>query len=121
MGLPRRWRLGETARIRQILARGRRSGGEIGSLHVLPGTGTDTRACLVFSRRVGNAVVRNRGRRRVQAALLSLEPRLEGAWDLVFRGRARCCEVEFQLLRAGLEQLLAEAKVPLSSGAPARE
>ncbi|MBI5831636.1 MAG: ribonuclease P protein component [Armatimonadetes bacterium] len=121
MGLPRRWRLGETNRIRQILARGRRSGGAIGSLHVLPGAGTETRACLVFSRRVGNAVVRNRGRRRVQAALLGLEPRLQGGWDLVFRGRAACGEIDFMALRAALERLLVEARVPLASPPPGRE
>lgn len=136
MGLPRHWRLGETSRIRQILARGRRSGGEIGSLHVLARAalvegcgsvtesadlGTKTRACLVFSRRVGGAVVRNRCRRRVQAALLQLEPRLPGGWDLVFRGRARCAQVPFGDLLSALERLLREARVPLADPLAERE
>lgn len=116
MGLPRRWRLGSTERIREVLARGRRAAGVLGVLQTLPGPGPHWRAALVFSRRVGGSVVRHRARRRVQAALAGLEPRLPGAYDLVLRGDRACATLPYPQLCAELERLLVRCVGPLAAG-----
>jgi ribonuclease P protein component len=74
VGLPPELRLRRSADITAVVRRGRRA--RVGPLllHVAPATAGDgpLRLATVTPRAVGNAVVRNRARRRVQAAALDL-------------------------------------------------
>lgn len=109
MGLPSRLRLRDRHRIREVLARGRRLHGPVGSLSLLAGETDSSRLCCAFSRRTGGAVQRNRGRRRVQEAFRGLLPRVSRPWDCVFRARPPAVETELGELTAALAQLLAAA------------
>jgi ribonuclease P protein component len=73
--------------------------------HPLPRVG------FTVSRKVGNAVVRNRARRRLRelARLLLPELGVPGA-DHVFIARSREPEAPFDQLRAEVQQALAKAK-----------
>lgn len=107
MALPRERRLRCARRIVAALRRGRQASESIGRLHALArGDEGPTQLACVFPRRLGGAVRRNRGRRRVHAAFGALAPRLKVGWDLVFRAAAGLDRREFAELRAELERLL---------------
>jgi ribonuclease P protein component len=109
MGLPRRLRLREAGRIREVMAHGRRVATPFGVVHVLPGETAHSRLCTAFARRVGNAVARNRGRRRVQELFRGWEPRWRGAWDVVFRARRDIVAADGHALAGALEELMMRA------------
>ena len=87
MGLPGRMRLRSPRRIREVIERGSRADGRLGVVYALPSREPGSRLAQVFSRRLGNAPDRNRGRRRIQEAFRELEATLDRSWDVVFRGR----------------------------------
>lgn len=75
-------------------------------------TGQPTRIGFTVTRKVGNAVVRNRARRRLRAvadAVLRRQPPI--GWDLVLIGRAGTLDREFALLCADLRRALARTGV----------
>ena len=68
-----------------------------------------TRFGFIVSKRVGNAVVRNRTRRRLkEAARLSI---VECGWDLVFIARKDASSADFQGLSRSMKKLLTRASV----------
>lgn len=61
-----------------------------------------TRIGITSSKKIGNAVERNRARRVIRAAFSQLEPRLKGNFDIVFVARTRTTRVKMQKV---LEQM----------------
>lgn len=62
-----------------------------------------TRIGITSSKKIGNAVKRNRARRVIRAAFSQLEPRLSGSWDIVFVARSKTAEVKMQEVMAQME------------------
>ena len=64
---------------------------------------------ITASKKVGNAVARNRCRRIIREALRTLDEPIRGNWDLVFVARARTREMKStqiqQTMRAQLRRL----------------
>ncbi len=82
-------------------------------LHVAPNGLEHARVGITVGKRVGTAVVRNRVRRRISAAVRSLYPTLQGGHDLVFVARPASAQatwvdllqaVEAATRRAGLRR-----------------
>lgn len=73
-------------------------------------TGCDgIRVGFTTSRAVGNAVVRNRVKRRLRAAVQTLS--LDGGWDIVFNARRITSGADYQQLRKSVERLMKRAGV----------
>ena len=71
-----------------------------------------TRCGFVVGKRVGNAVDRNRARRRVREAVRIVFDHLVVGWDLVFIVRSNAATtVEFTQIQSEIEQLLRRAGV----------
>ena len=70
---------------RQIMRRGRRSGGSLLVTHALRGEGGPVRFGFVVGRSVGNAVVRNRVKRRLRAIASGLLPSVAMGTAVVVR------------------------------------
>jgi len=67
------------------------------------------RAGFSVSKKLGNAVVRNRVRRRFRAALRPLLPHLKPGHLVIFVARHRCVTATYQQLEADMKSLLRKA------------
>lgn len=83
--------------------------GELLSLRVLPNGQPHSRFGFAVSRRVGKAVVRNRVKRRLRAAVAELHP--PGGFDVIVTARAPAAGATYHELKAALAQLLRRAGV----------
>jgi ribonuclease P protein component len=93
-----------------------REGRKVGRSHVvvqaLPRTDALTRLGFTATKKIGNAVVRNRAKRRLRAmARLALEQAPAPGWDLVLIARADTGTCPFSALQAEVEAALAKAGV----------
>lgn len=66
---------------------------------------------ITTSKKIGNAVSRNRARRIIRAAYSLLEEKIEGNYDFVFVARSRTCCVKMQSVAAAMEKQLKKAGV----------
>lgn len=70
-----------------------------------------SRCGVTVSRRIGNAVVRNRARRRISEALRLLWGQVPPGWDLVWIARPPVVGADFVELQAVCARLLRRAKI----------
>lgn len=104
--LPGRHRIRERADFLAV-AKGRRSAGSLLVVHCLStGASRPPRVGFAVSRAVGNAVVRNRTKRRLRAATNSLIPRFPAGCDLLIRALPGAGSSSSAQLAAELERLL---------------
>ena len=115
MALPRLKRRREFLRAAKSGKRAARPGVVVQSL---PGTDGPLRVGFTATKKLGNAVVRNRTKRRLRAAarLLLAEAPPPG-WDLVLIGREDTARRDFATLLGDLRGALRQAGVPLPGGA----
>ncbi len=116
MGLPQANRLKHRRDFKEIYQHGSRYARRHLVLITLPAisatTATSTKIGIVVSQKVSKkAVVRNRIKRRIRAALQSLIPDIAKGWRLVVIVRPRALECEYEHFLRELEQLLRQAEV----------
>jgi ribonuclease P protein component len=90
------------------LRSGRRAASEYLALFVSDNDLGRPRVGLAVSRKLGNAVVRNRIKRRLRELIRPLVMRAEGGRDVVVVARARAIDAEFARLRQEIEMLWAK-------------
>jgi ribonuclease P protein component len=93
-------RLKRTADFQSVFRGGTRLRGRLMVVYVLPRIGA-LRCGFVGGRGGGNAVARNRARRLMKEAWRALDPRPDGAYDVVFVARP-------EIRRAGMRDVMAE-------------
>jgi len=59
-------------------------------------------------KRIGNAVVRNRTRRRIREAIRHLEPRTRPGWDFLVVARPASAEASYQQLAESLRRTIGQ-------------
>ena len=78
-------------------------------MKALPSGLTLSRYGFSVSRRVGNAVVRNRVKRRLREILRSAP--LEPGWDIIFIARPKAAGASFASLEKSVQGLLSQARL----------
>lgn len=76
---------------------------------VAPGEQNHPRIGLITSKSLGNAVTRNRARRRLRAAVDTLANTLTGSWDAVLIARRPILNAKFLDIPAALRNLISKA------------
>ena len=109
--MERRCRLRGRARFTAIREQGRRWVHPLVILGTLPSNLDTTRCGFIVSGKLGEAVVRNRVRRRLREAVRLCYRHITPGWDLVWIARPPILEAGFQEIAAAVEGLLRQAKV----------
>lgn len=109
--MQRAYRLRRPAEFQRVRAGKRSWGHPLLVLYLAPNDGQPTRVGISVGKRVGNAVVRNRVKRRVREAVRLRHAELAPGHDLVFIARAPAAAADWSTLRAATEDLLRRARV----------
>ena len=70
-----------------------------------------TRFGVTASKAVGSAVLRNRAKRRIRAAIRSVLPRVGAGWDILIIARAPLIDAEWLRICEVLQGLLKKSKI----------
>ncbi len=74
------------------------------------------RVGVAAGRAVGNAVVRNRAKRRLRACVDGLLPRLQPGWDVALVARKPIVTANFQSVQAAVEGVFVRAGLLVEEG-----
>lgn len=120
-GLGRRQRLRASALFTEAYRQGERFVGRHMVLWLRRGPGASLRLGVVSSRKVGNAVARNRARRRLREVYRRARAGLTGNVDIVIVARRGSVTAPFDQLREDWERLARRAKIrPSTKGKSAQ-
>lgn len=66
---------------------------------------------ITTSKKIGNAVKRNRARRVIKESFRHILPEIEGNWDIVFVARTRTSLVKCDVVQKDMQKILKQAGV----------
>jgi ribonuclease P protein component len=107
----RRYRLQGSADIRQLRQEGRHWRHPLAILFALPNEQEISRFAFSASRRVGNAVARNRAKRLLREAVRLHLDEMQPGWNCLLIARATTAVASFSDVEAAVLQLLARARL----------
>ena len=114
--MERRHRLSDKARFRQVRQEGTSYAHPLMVLCWLPNDGSVSRCGFTVSKRIGNAVVRNRVRRRMREAVRLMWDLVLPGYDLVWVARSNIKCAEFSELQSACARLLRRARLLANDG-----
>jgi ribonuclease P protein component len=109
--MQRRFRLRRPADFEQLRKNGRRWNHPLALLVVYQTDLPSSRFAFSASRRVGNAVARNRAKRLLREAVRSNLTSIPSGWDFLFVARSKTSETTFTEVEEAVIQLLKRANV----------
>jgi ribonuclease P protein component len=105
----RAWRLKKQADVQRVWQEGRAFAHPLVILRVRANQMEQSRAAFVAGKKLGNAVARNRAKRRLREALRPYFTHLPPGLDMVLIARGNINDVPFTELTAGVRQVLTRA------------
>ena len=112
--MDRERRLTRDAEFKLVRSQGQSWAHRLVVLHARPSGLEITRVGFSVGKRIGNAVVRNRVRRRLREAARSLKERQRPGWDTVIIARGPIVEASFGEIRSAVEGLYRKAGLLVS-------
>lgn len=109
--LPRAHRLRRSADIRQVRRKGQRWSHPLLLLFAIENNRDSTRFAISASGRIGNAVVRNRARRRIREVIRRQLFHMQAGWDCLFVVMEGASSAPYPLLEETIIDLLARSGV----------
>jgi ribonuclease P protein component len=109
--LPKRYRLRRSADLEKVRQSGRSWRHPLAILAVGENGLDVSRFAFIASRRVGNAVQRNRAKRLLREAVHQHLPEIKPGWDCIFIARAPLPQAAFADVDTAVHQLLRRAKL----------
>ena len=88
--------LKENKDFRRLYYRGESKASKYLVTYAMKSRGKGCRIGITTSKKIGNAVERNRSRRVIRAAYYELEPKINASWDFVFVARGQTSKVKMQ-------------------------
>ncbi len=96
--------LKENKDFRRLYYRGESRASDCLVTYAMKRRGRGCRYGITTSKKIGNAVKRNRARRVIRAAFQQMEGRIDGSWDFVFVARGKTGEVKMQRVLHQMEK-----------------
>lgn len=118
LGIRRELRLRNRRDFDAVFSGGSSWNNELLVLRKLPNHLPHNRFGFITSKRLGNAVIRNRVRRRLRE-IVRVQP-LESGWDVVLSAKAAAARADFQHLKRAAVNLLGRAKLLAQDGSAGR-
>ena len=109
--LQRRHRLRRTVDISRVRRFGLRRRHSLATLRAWANNRDDSRFAISASRQVGNAVVRNRAKRRLREAIRKHLPEIVSGWDCLFVLSPAAAAASYGQVEEAMLQLLAQAQL----------
>lgn len=116
--LAKHLRLRRSEDFQRLREHGKQWRGKLLTLNVMANNLSHNRFGFVVSRRVGNAVTRNRVKRRLRAAVQARRTTLSGGYDVVIVAHPPAADASFHDLDARLKALLEKAGLLVNIGEP---
>ena len=98
--------LKENKDFRRLYHRGKSAAGDCLVTYAMKNRENGCRVGITTSKKIGNAVTRNRARRVIRAAYAELVPRIQGSYDFVFVARTKTGSVKMQAVQRQMEKQL---------------
>ncbi|MFZ0211353.1 MAG: ribonuclease P protein component [Candidatus Acidiferrales bacterium] len=108
--LPREWRLVRRAEYEAVYRGGRRRSNQTFAIFVRPNGFTRNRFGMSVKKALGNAVVRNRIRRRIREILRLHREEMAAGWDVVIHPSKSVATLKFTKIEAELLSLMPREK-----------
>ncbi|MEO0414810.1 MAG: ribonuclease P protein component [Verrucomicrobiota bacterium] len=122
MKLPRSRRLLRRAEFQRVRSHGKSKAGRFFVLGYLPVSEVhDFRVGLITTKRIGNAVIRNRTRRRLRAVLHRCGEKIKPGYWIVLIARSRGAEASSEQLEKEFKWLLHQTDLMRDQGGPKNE
>lgn len=118
LNVKKRYRIQKNEQFRAIRSQGRSYSNELVVVCALKNSLTYSRFGFSVSRRVGNAVVRNRIKRRLREVMRLRMNQVQPGWDLVFIARYPIRNATYQQIDAACARLLRRAHLLKADAAP---
>ncbi|MBN1641821.1 MAG: ribonuclease P protein component [Anaerolineae bacterium] len=100
-----------SARIAQVRRQGRSWHNSWVALNAHPGECVQSRFAFSVSRRLGNAVTRNRVRRRLRQVVRQYLPCIAPGWDVLILARTRASSAKYDDLARALADVLHQSRL----------
>ncbi|MGV3719890.1 MAG: ribonuclease P protein component [Actinomycetota bacterium] len=115
--LPREHRLRSNREFQRVYRVGKSWAHPLAALHLAPLSG-NRRFGISVSKKVGNAVLRNRVRRRLREVVRAALPDLRTGFDAVIVARAAAADADFEALSQSVAELFRRARLIREPGEP---
>lgn len=109
--LPSASRLKQQSGFKRVYAKGRSYPSDLVVVYVLPNRSGAIRVGFSVSKKIGNAVVRNRTKRLMREAVRLLLPCIAGGYDVVIVARRRAAGAAFLPIYEAVRALFAKAGI----------
>jgi ribonuclease P protein component len=107
----RRFRLTKSTDFKRVRREGRSFAHPLLVLIADPNRSDETRIGVVAGKRIGNAVQRNKAKRRLREAARALHTNLQSGWDLVLLARPGMLEAHWDEIVEAVRSLAADAQL----------
>jgi len=112
----RRFRLTRSTEIKRVRRYGKSYAHPLVVLITLPNQDLAVRVGVMATRSVGNAVNRNRAKRRIRAGVEPAFQAIKPGWDLIFLARKSILRADFGEMQAAILSLIKGASLLVEAG-----
>ena len=111
--LNQKFRLTKTSNFQRVRQNGKSYAHPLVVLITQPNGSSNSKVAISASRSVGNAVQRNKAKRKIREIIRSEVPQITPGWDILILARQRISGASFLELKNALDQLLTRASLKI--------